>query len=98
MYLIILVPILFHIYVNSIYFAASLARHILVSRASVTSHAVEHDWAESGVSPASLSLTSTNYGSNSVFNPSGGRETKASPMTSLMPTVIGRAGQTMFRT
>ena len=45
-----------------------------------------------------ISLTSTDYGSNSVFNPSGGRETKACPMTSLMPTVIGRAGQAMFRT
>ena len=45
-----------------------------------------------------ISLTSTDCGSNLVFNPSGGRETKACPTTSLMSTVIGRTGQAMFRT
>lgn len=45
-----------------------------------------------------ISLTSADHGSSSVFNPSGGRETKACPMTSLTSTVIGRTGQAMFRT
>lgn len=49
-------------------------------------------------SVALTSLTPTDYGSNSAFNPSVGREIKACLMTSLRPIVIGRAGKTMFRT
>ena len=44
------------------------------------------------------SLTPTDYGSNSAFNTSVGREIKACLTTSLRPVVIGRAGKNMFRT